>query len=558
MAVASRAFPAHDRHGGFAMHSFSGVGRGHNHAPAQMGYSPAMSGVMSNSHLVSRPPQPSRAPGSGGYPPAHAGGSHGYQGVHPRSVGAPRPVLSQRPQAQPVSPVAPVAASPSGPAASTPSLVSQSSRNLIGSPGAAKTAPVLVTPVRAQQAAPRSPPAVSAASTESKALESAPSYADPVKPVVGDSRQGGKDSATADQFAKPQQAKPQSSSSKLEVADQRFQDRRPENGARDAVADDDGSEGYGAESEDVEMAPVELVRVACSRIRRADMKNLGSLAKVPPMLEPVVQALEVLLNLPAKNWLAVRRTLTGPQFISKIRALDLGSITAGQFRKLRKMLLDEAFDDGVERYAAGADLLATWCRAVGRYLAIERFPGGPPIPLGTLASLTATPPATRPEVPETPPVRQAVPKRASKDTVQPARSPDSYLVFEPDIFALSENQRAQVRDLTITRPDVGQIVFHGVTDCRGIDFDEVVQFEIGEVNVYPDTDMKPAVGVELNKRATVRMYQCFPPGGPSIADDPQAAEAYRSKIRQMTEKKEAIFIDYDCATGVWECEVDHF
>eukprot|EP00420_Gonyaulax_spinifera_P022523 CAMPEP_0197908766 /NCGR_PEP_ID=MMETSP1439-20131203/67448_1 /TAXON_ID=66791 /ORGANISM="Gonyaulax spinifera, Strain CCMP409" /LENGTH=51 /DNA_ID=CAMNT_0043530285 /DNA_START=8 /DNA_END=159 /DNA_ORIENTATION=+ len=51
------------------------------------------------------------------------------------------------------------------------------------------------------------------------------------------------------------------------------------------------------------------------------------------------------------------------------------------------------------------------------------------------------------------------------------------------------------------------------------------------------------------------MYQCFPPNGSKLLQDPKSQERYKKKIKQMTEEKQAMFIDYDCATGVWEFSV---
>jgi len=132
------------------------------------------------------------------------------------------------------------------------------------------------------------------------------------------------------------------------------------------------------------------------------------------------------------------------------------------------------------------------------------------------------------------------------------------MIFDPDLETLSPNELTCVKDLTISRPDVGEITFHGETDVTNLDFERIVRLEIGEVLVYPDPNLKPAEGVGLNKAATVTMYQCWPPNGSKLLEDPASQDKYKKKIKQMTEEKQARFIDYDCSTGVWKFSVEHF
>merc|ERR1719161_733222 len=113
------------------------------------------------------------------------------------------------------------------------------------------------------------------------------------------------------------------------------------------------------------------------------------------------------------------------------------------------------------------------------------------------------------------------------------------MVFEPDLRSMSEEELRCVRNLTISRPDVGKICFHGDTDCTELDFERIVRLEIGEVLVYPEGATKPPVGVGLNKAATVTMYQCWPPKGSKLLQDAKSQDRYRRKIQEMTEKKNA-------------------
>merc|ERR1712045_850000 len=88
----------------------------------------------------------------------------------------------------------------------------------------------------------------------------------------------------------------------------------------------------------------------------------------------------------------------------------------------------------------------------------------------------------------------------------------------------------------------------GSTDCSNLDFSRILKLEVGEVLVYPEGGTKPDVGVGLNKPAIVTMYKCYPPSGSKLLKDTKAQERYKQKIKQMTERKKATFIEYDCKT----------
>jgi nuclear pore complex protein Nup98-Nup96 len=131
-------------------------------------------------------------------------------------------------------------------------------------------------------------------------------------------------------------------------------------------------------------------------------------------------------------------------------------------------------------------------------------------------------------------------------------------VIEPDPSSLTEDQQASVDKLTISNPGIGSISFTGPVDIRGLDFEAVVQLHIGEVLVYPDAEQKPPPGEGLNRAAVVTLQQCWPSDDPHALMDPGKAEKYRRKIKAMTEKKNATFVDYDCNTGVWVFQVEQF
>jgi len=140
---------------------------------------------------------------------------------------------------------------------------------------------------------------------------------------------------------------------------------------------------------------------------------------------------------------------------------------------------------------------------------------------------------------------------------QRQREKPSQWQITPDLSTMSIEELREVVDLEVSSPGIGGILFHGITDCSKLDVHRLVHLDIGEVLVYPYGN-KPEPGKELNKRATVTMYQCWPPNGRGHLEDESAQERYRGKIKQMTEDKKATFIDYDCITGTWKFQVEHF
>eukprot|EP00392_Amoebophrya_sp_AT5.2_P011034 g11109.t1 len=134
--------------------------------------------------------------------------------------------------------------------------------------------------------------------------------------------------------------------------------------------------------------------------------------------------------------------------------------------------------------------------------------------------------------------------------------PGEDLLFSPDLNAALTDP-TKVHNLTVTREGVGQIMFHGDTDVRGINFREALDLQQGYVLVYPrlQVSAKPPPGTGLNKEATVTLYNCLPPAPVLTVSE---AEAYVDRVRQMTLQKGADFLSYDLNTGVWQFQVQHF
>mmetsp|Transcript_1959 Transcript_1959/g.4741 ORF Transcript_1959/g.4741 Transcript_1959/m.4741 type:complete len:293 (-) Transcript_1959:42-920(-) len=141
----------------------------------------------------------------------------------------------------------------------------------------------------------------------------------------------------------------------------------------------------------VSTQPVEVdvsmqdVRSAAGQIRREDMVALRYVSKPPAALRPVVEALQTMGVIPAcnlDNWMAVKKYITGPQLLSKIRALHPDTLSSAQFRKLRRVVVDSQVgaphDEPVSK---GVNRLGNWCRTIACFMAQHRFPESGVIPL---------------------------------------------------------------------------------------------------------------------------------------------------------------------------------
>mmetsp|Transcript_69763 Transcript_69763/g.130282 ORF Transcript_69763/g.130282 Transcript_69763/m.130282 type:complete len:870 (+) Transcript_69763:36-2645(+) len=291
---------------------------------------------------------------------------------------------------------------------------------------------------------------------------------------------------------------------------------RPNSGASEAVA---------AELEDC----MDTIKWSADIVKKDAIQEIKLIAHPPAAVIAIVEAASVLVGQPTTGWDKLRRLVSSATFAEKVEKLKLQQVTREQFLRLRSYLEKDTFDEEtMKEVCVPAVPLATWCRAVGYYLSRTKFRGGPSVrPVAAAAAM--------------------LPASTSDRAVD--------LVFTPDILEMKEEELRHVQDLTISREGVGSIQFHGVVDLVGLDLYSIVRLEVGEVRVYPDPADKPDVGMGLNRPATVTMYECWPP---KVLTDPADEEKYRMKIRQMTEEKQAKFVDYNCTTGVWKFTVEHF
>lgn len=266
------------------------------------------------------------------------------------------------------------------------------------------------------------------------------------------------------------------------------------------------------------------------QISSKHLRDLRKPRQLPPQVMKLLQAIALLLGHKDVKVSNLKKLLadTLPQ---KLSAFDPRRITQLQRTKLRALLSGaEVQPDQIATVCLPFTSLAQWCECVMIFLSHTQ--------------MLQSEKEKEKEVEEA----QTKPSRSSRG--------GSSLQIAPDLSRLSPEQLKEVKDLTITEPNIGSVVFHGTTDCSTLDLQKDIVLKRGYVLVYPDTKRKPPVGEGLNKPATVTMYECFPPGE-KIGD--KEAKDYKEKIKRMTEENGACkFIDYDCQTGVWKFDVARF
>merc|ERR1719232_448365 len=119
-----------------------------------------------------------------------------------------------------------------------------------------------------------------------------------------------------------------------------------------------------------------------------------------------------------------------------------------------------------------------------------------------------------------------------------------------------------VENFTIGRSGYGNIFFPGMTNIRGMNFDDIVFFRHKEVIVYPDDGKKPDLGTGLNKKAQVTLDKVWPVDKTSHSSvkSPEKLNSmnYEEKLQKACLKLGARFVEYRPETGSWVFKVDHF
>lgn len=118
---------------------------------------------------------------------------------------------------------------------------------------------------------------------------------------------------------------------------------------------------------------------------------------------------------------------------------------------------------------------------------------------------------------------------------------------------MNSEELSRVEDFTVGCETLGFVRWHGKTDVRKLNLDDIVQFEKKAVTVYPEQGIvpKPREGEGLNRPATITLFNVFP-------KKPETADKYSSMIGNTTKKLGAKLLNYDPVKGIWEFEVAHF
>lgn len=301
------------------------------------------------------------------------------------------------------------------------------------------------------------------------------------------------------------------------------------------------------------------VATAASAVNLRDLRELRSFRNPPAVVCQVLEAVSVLLGITEATW-SRRRKLLDNHFLERIRSYDPMATTMAQADRFRLLLQVPTFTDGSLGERCPAVLsLAAWCNAVHRQLtAGVANPASLPLAEVQAAKVLHRAHMGSEQADDCP--RQASPVPAAPVTQGASEADFCSLELDPDLFTLTDGELAHVHEFSVSRKGIGSVTFHGLTDCRGFlvgqHLEELVVLEPGEVVVYPKQDMKPPVGLGLNKPATITLYGCVP--NALVLQDRKARERYRKRVQQMTEEKGAKFMNYDCEQGIWQFQVPHF
>ncbi|KAI3512713.1 hypothetical protein L1887_20032 [Cichorium endivia] len=106
----------------------------------------------------------------------------------------------------------------------------------------------------------------------------------------------------------------------------------------------------------------------------------------------------------------------------------------------------------------------------------------------------------------------------------------------------------RVQNFTVGRHGYGTVKFHGETDIRWLDLDQIIKFRKHEIVVYEDETSKPAIGKGLNKAAEVTL----------VLQTNSMKGQVIEKLKASAERQGAKFISFDPIKKEWKFTVQHF
>lgn len=133
-----------------------------------------------------------------------------------------------------------------------------------------------------------------------------------------------------------------------------------------------------------------------------------------------------------------------------------------------------------------------------------------------------------------------------------------------EMSRMSENELSHVKNFTIGKRGIGELVFTNETDVRNLNLDEIIVFgEIGSAEVYPpekfsekpaeDKLLKPQIGKGLNKDAIVHLFNIFPKKN---KNSDKFVEFLKKNCEKMTNNSK--HLNYEAQNGKWSFSVAHF
>uniref|UniRef100_A0A8C4RUE3 Nuclear pore complex protein Nup98-Nup96 n=1 Tax=Erpetoichthys calabaricus TaxID=27687 RepID=A0A8C4RUE3_ERPCA len=127
----------------------------------------------------------------------------------------------------------------------------------------------------------------------------------------------------------------------------------------------------------------------------------------------------------------------------------------------------------------------------------------------------------------------------------------------------NENGECVVENFTIGRKvGYGSVYFPGRIDLTNLNLDDIVHFRRKEVIVYPDDNLKPPVGEELNRAAEVTLDGVWPVDKTTRTQITSPERLLQMNFEGRLEKscldQGAQFLEYRPETGSWVFQVPHF
>eukprot|EP00435_Cladocopium_sp_Y103_P041734 s1313_g11.t1 len=303
-------------------------------------------------------------------------------------------------------------------------------------------------------------------------------------------------------------------------------------------------------------------------VNAKDLRELRQLVRPPRQVKQVLDTICMLLGEKAGNKGYNWKKILTESLPNKLADFDPQAMSSAQRGKVLEALGDQDFSqEALAKTHQPCIGLSRWCACISNFVSKSNHLvsegksfNAAMLPTISVDSLGGSAPSLKGSgaAKGRKGRSQSPGKRGAVNGKGKGRDPSPFVV-EPDLRSLSSSELTKVSELKVIKPDVGEVVFHGLTDCTDLDVARDIVLKRGYVLVYPDQKNKPPPGEGLNKHATVTMYQCFPPGEPIRTLSDEAVQEYKDKIRRMTEENSACtFIDYDCQTGVWKFQVERF